>query len=63
MEKGLRQAHHDNDIIIEKCYRSTPFKSGEERLEYLFKLYEKMIEEEKTKGTLFKKKNNRRFKR
>jgi len=53
MPEGLRQAHRDNDIIIEKCYRSTPFKSDEERLEYLFKLYEKMIAEEKAKGSLF----------
>ncbi len=49
MPEGLREAHHQNDIIIEKCYRSTPFKSDEERLEYLFKLYEKMIAEEKAK--------------
>jgi hypothetical protein len=35
------------------CYREKPFESDEERLEYLFKLYEKMIEEEKNKGTLF----------
>jgi hypothetical protein len=53
MPEGLREAHRQNDIIIEKCYRSTPFKSDEERLEYLFKLYEKMIAEEKEKGTLF----------
>lgn len=53
MPEGLREAHRQNDIIIEKCYRSTPFKSDEERLEYLFKLYEKMIAEEKDKGSLF----------
>jgi len=35
------------------CYREKPFESDEERLEYLFKLYEKMIEQEKNKGTLF----------
>jgi len=46
MPEGLREAHRQNDEIIEKCYRSTPFKSDEERLEYLFKLYEKMIAEE-----------------
>jgi len=65
MPEGLRQAHRDNDIIIEKCYRSTPFKSDEERLEYLFKLYEKMIEEEENAGTIFeteKKKRRRRKK-
>ena len=53
MPEGLREAHRDNDIIIEKCYRSTPFNSDEERLEYLFKLYEKMIAEENAKGSLF----------
>jgi len=31
MPEGLREAHRQNDIIIEKCYRSTPFKSDEER--------------------------------
>lgn len=42
MPNGLRQAHHFNDLAIESCYRSKPFASDEERLEYLFKLYEKM---------------------
>lgn len=49
MPDGLREAHRLNDMIIEKCYRSTPFTSDEERLEYLFKLYEKMIAEEKAR--------------
>jgi len=34
------------DMAIEQCYRSRPFKNDEERLEYLFKLYEEMIENE-----------------
>jgi len=55
MPKGLREAHHQNDLAVERCYRSTPFSSDEERLEYLFKLYEKMIQEEKDKDTLFAK--------
>jgi len=55
MPEGLLEAHLQNDEIIETCYRSTPFKSDEERLAYLFKLYEKMIAEEKDKGTLFEK--------
>ena len=38
--RGLREAHHQNDLAIERCYRSKPFESDEERLEYLFKLYE-----------------------
>lgn len=53
MPEGLREAHRTNDLVIEKCYRSRPFESDEERLEYLFKLYEKMIEEEKQKGSFF----------
>lgn len=54
MPDGLREAHRLNDLAVERCYRSRAFESDEERLEYLFKLYEQMIEEEKEKGTLFK---------
>jgi hypothetical protein len=53
MPVSLREAHHQLDLAIEKCYRSKPFESDEERLEYLFKLYKQMAEEEKSKGTLF----------
>jgi type II restriction/modification system DNA methylase subunit YeeA len=53
MPEGLCQAHKNLDIAIEKCYRDKPFENDEERLAHLFKLYEQMIEEEKTKGTLF----------
>lgn len=53
MPAGLREAHHQNDLAVERCYRSKPFESDEERLEYLFKLYEQMIAAEKEKGTLF----------
>lgn len=53
MPEGLREAHRQNNLAIERCYRSRPFESDEERLEYLFKLYEQMIEEEKNRGTLF----------
>lgn len=42
MPDGLRQAHHNMDMAVEKCYRSKPFKSDEERLEYIFKLYAEM---------------------
>ncbi|XWN36461.1 MAG: DNA methyltransferase [Balneola sp.] len=56
----LLEAHLANDEVIEKCYRSRPFESDEERLEYLFKLYERMIEEEQEKNTLFEKKKKRR---
>jgi type I restriction-modification system DNA methylase subunit len=47
MPEGLQEAHRLNDLAIERCYRSKPFESDEKRLEYLFKLYEKMIAEEK----------------
>lgn len=50
MPSDLRQAHHALDEAIEKCYRLQPFNSDSERLEYLFKLYEKMISEEDTKS-------------
>ena len=53
MPHGLREAHRLNDLAVERCYRSKPFETDEERLEYLFKLYEQMIAEEKTKDTLF----------
>jgi hypothetical protein len=42
MPAKLQEAHQDLDIAIEKCYRSRPFASDEDRLEYLFKLYEEM---------------------
>lgn len=43
MPKGLKEAHHQLDLAIERCYRLKPFESDAERLEYLFKEYEKMI--------------------
>lgn len=46
MPEGLRKAHHNLDIAIERCYRSKPFESDEERLEYLFKMYEEMTSKE-----------------
>ncbi|MFT5660204.1 MAG: hypothetical protein ACI9TV_000845 [Sulfurimonas sp.] len=48
MPQDLKEAHHQLDLAIERCYRKKPFKSDEERLEYLFKLYEEMIEKEKS---------------
>ena len=42
MPDDLREAHHDLDLAVERCYRSKLFTSDEERLEYLFKLYEEM---------------------
>ena len=53
MPVGLREAHHQLDLAVERCYRAKPFETDEERLEYLFKLYEQMIEDENNSGTLF----------
>ena len=61
--EGLREAHHQNDLAIEHCYRSKLFESDEERLEYLFKLYEKMIADEQPKDTLFEVKKKTRKKK
>ncbi|MBD3726598.1 MAG: hypothetical protein IE936_05910 [Moraxella osloensis] len=47
MPEELKSAHEENDKLVESCYRKKPFESDEERLEHLFNLYEKMIEEEK----------------
>lgn len=47
MPEGLRQAHHEMDLAVERCYRKKLFASDEGRLEYLFKLYEEMIEQER----------------
>lgn len=53
MPQGLRDAHHQLDLAVEQCYRSKPFDDDEERLAFLFKLYEQMVADEKEKGTLF----------
>lgn len=42
MPEGLRKAHHTLDKAIEQCYRPKPFETDEERLEYLFRMYEEM---------------------
>ncbi len=51
MPKGLLQAHQELDTAIEQCYSLQPFKSDTERLEYLFKQYEEMLQ----KDTIFAK--------
>jgi len=53
MPLNLKKAHNHLDLIVDRCYRLKPFDNNEERLEHLFKLYEQMIEDEKSKGTLF----------
>lgn len=47
MPDDLRKAHEDNDVLVDKLYRSTPFQNDEARLAVLFKLYEEMTSREK----------------
>ena len=42
MPKELRIAHDGLNQAVERCYRAKPFAGDEDRLEYLFKLYEGM---------------------
>jgi len=56
MPKGLKEAHQRLDEAVERYYRLQPFKNDTERLEYLFKLYEEMINRE----NLFAKKKKTR---
>jgi hypothetical protein len=42
MPPDLLAAHRTLDEAVEQCYRAKPFTSDEERLEYLFSLYEQM---------------------
>ena len=58
MPKGLLQAHQALDTAIEQCYRLQLFKNDTERLEYLFKQYEEMLQ----KDTLFAKQKKTRKK-
>jgi hypothetical protein len=60
MPEGLRQAHRDNDLAVERIYRAKPFESDEERLAYLFKLYEEMIAAEKAGGFLLNDKKSKK---
>ncbi|MBA3858303.1 MAG: SAM-dependent methyltransferase, partial [Cyanobacteria bacterium PR.3.49] len=50
MPPGLLQAHQDLDVAVERAYRSKPFNSDEERLEFLLSLYEGMIQAAKGKA-------------
>jgi hypothetical protein len=43
----LKETNHQLDLAIVRCYRKKAFGSDEERLEYLFRLYEDMIAKEK----------------
>jgi hypothetical protein len=47
MPKNLAKAHRELDKAVDRCYRSKPFTSEQERLEFLFNLYEKLTATEK----------------
>ena len=49
MPVNLREAHIENDHIVDNLYKKGGFKNDEERLAMLFELYEKMTAKEKTK--------------
>ena len=59
MPAALLQAHKDLDAAVERIYRLAHFHSDEERLEYLFKLYDEMTKKE----TLFAKEKRVRKKK
>jgi len=44
MPSALAKAHRELDRAVERCYRSKPFKNDQERLGFLFGLYEKLTE-------------------
>lgn len=56
MPSGLKQAHQALDLAIESIYRMASFRSDEERLEFLFKLYDEMSR----RDTLFAKQKKTR---
>ena len=45
MPLDLSMAHAELDVAVDKCYRTLAFQTNDERLEHLFKLYEKMTGE------------------
>lgn len=47
MPADLKQAHEENDRLVDSLYRKKPFFSEDERLECLFALYQQMVEEKK----------------
>lgn len=45
MPANLLQAHHKTDILLETFYNGKPFINDEERLDFLFEKYEKLLKE------------------
>ena len=54
MPEDLKQAHEENDILVDQLYRKKGFIDNEDRLATLFDLYEKMLEKEKSNDKLRK---------
>lgn len=50
MPSDLSKAHQKLDGEVEKLYRNEPFKSDEERIEFLLTEYQKMVNKNKTLG-------------
>lgn len=44
MPPKLAKAHVALDRAVEKCYRSKPFHSDRDRVEFLFDLYQKLVQ-------------------
>ncbi|MGB4957117.1 MAG: DNA methyltransferase [Candidatus Saccharimonas sp.] len=49
MPAGLREAHEENDHLVDNLYKKGGFTNDEDRLAALFDLYEQMTAKEKTK--------------
>lgn len=43
MPESLRRAHRDLDLAVEQLYRAKPFENAAERVAFLFKRYEQLI--------------------
>jgi hypothetical protein len=49
MPADLREAHDENDHLVDSLYKKGGFTNDEDRLAALFELYEQMTAKEKTK--------------
>lgn len=45
MPEDLKEAHHKLDLAVDSLYQKKPFENDDERLQLLFKLYEKLTQE------------------
>jgi hypothetical protein len=46
MPEKLLEAHQALDVIVDRCYRTKPFKTVNERLEHLIALYKEMTDQD-----------------